>query len=182
VLGVSVYPGVLNDLPVYAAMSACVALPIVGIVIVMGLTLLVSRRTTLHAGGMTWSRAAVILGLLLGTAALVMLYVPRRIAFAASRPAFEQLLPQAAAAPAAAGQTTPLNRWVGAYPVDHYAADRRGGVYFRVHTGRDGIGPDQMSYGFAHQPNDAGSPFGSAGYRVFPLGGGWYWFRASDDW
>ena len=76
----------------------------------------------------------------------------------------------------------PLNRRLGFYGVDEYAADPRGGVYFRVYTGGDGIGPDQMSYGFAHKPNSEGSPFGAASYRVHRLGGDWFWFEASDDW
>ena len=66
--------------------------------------------------------------------------------------------------------------------VDEYTADPRGGVYFRVHRGHDGIGPDVMSYGFVYKPNRIGTPFGAAGYHLFRLGNDWYWFRASDDW
>lgn len=75
-----------------------------------------------------------------------------------------------------------LNRRLGAYEVDEYAADPRGGVFFRVHIGFDGISPDRMSYGFAFKPNRQGTPFGAARYRVYRLGGDWYWFHASNDW
>ena len=75
-----------------------------------------------------------------------------------------------------------MNQRLGIYLVDEYAADPRGGVYFRVYSGTDGIGPDQMSYGFAYKPNRKGTPFGAARHRLFRLGNDWYWFRASDDW
>ena len=76
----------------------------------------------------------------------------------------------------------PLDRRLGVYRVDQYAADPRGGVYFRTHAGADGLGPDAMSYGFAFRPNREGSPFGNAGYRLFRMTGDWYGFSASNDW
>jgi hypothetical protein len=86
------------------------------------------------------------------------------------------------AAPVDAVRGKELERQIGPYWVDRYGTDRRGGVYFRTHTGPDGIGPDQMSYGFAFQPNDQGTPFGNAGYQFRHLFGDWYVFAASDDW
>ncbi len=73
------------------------------------------------------------------------------------------------------------NLQLGIYQVDEWAVDPRGGVFFRVNTGGDGLGPDTMSYGFAKHPNSTGTPFGMAKYRTFPLVGDWYWFRASND-
>ncbi len=75
-----------------------------------------------------------------------------------------------------------LGRYVGPYWVDRYGADARGGVFFRTHTGPDGIGPDQMSNGFALRPNSEGTPFGNARYCRCHLFGEWYSFEASDDW
>ena len=75
-----------------------------------------------------------------------------------------------------------LDRRLGLYQVERYAADPRGGVYFHVHSGADGIGPDRMNYGFVYQPNSRGTPFGAADYRTYKLGDNWFWFRASDDW
>jgi len=66
--------------------------------------------------------------------------------------------------------------------VDDYAGDARGTVFFRVHSGSNGIGPDVMSYGFVRHPSQQGTPFGGAGYQVFHIVDDWYWFRVSDDW
>jgi hypothetical protein len=63
--------------------------------------------------------------------------------------------------------------------VDEYAADPRGGVYFRVETAPDG--PDTISYGFAFKPNPEGSPFGNAHYSRTRLTGEWFSYQASDD-
>lgn len=41
---------------------------------------------------------------------------------------------------------------------------------------------ETTSWGFVHRPNQEGSPFGAAGYRLRRLGDGWYWFVADDDW
>jgi hypothetical protein len=74
-----------------------------------------------------------------------------------------------------------LERWLGVYFVDRYAADTGGGVYFRAHAAADGIGPDTMSYGFAFRPNPEGTPFGGAGYRYTHVADDWYVFSASND-
>ncbi len=105
--------------------------------------------------------------------------VPRRIAFAISRSSFEQSVQTA---PAPGRPETPPGSHFGVYHVDEYAADSRGGVFFRVYTGPDGIGPDRMSYGFVFKPNPEGTPFGAAGYETHRLSRDWYWFCASDDW
>jgi hypothetical protein len=110
--------------------------------------------------------------------ALVLTGLPRRIAFFLSCPAFERYV---ATAPAFGGGNAPLGRWLGAYYVDTYAADPRGGIYFRTHAGADGIGPDTMSYGFAFRPNPQGTPFGRASYRCARMVGDWYMFSASND-
>lgn len=177
-LAISIYPGVLNDLVVLGVLGFCFVLPVVGALGLIGVILL-ARKGRLRGLRIRWTQAAVIFGLLLGTYVLLKFYVPRRIAFAVSRSSFEQMLPQATTS---TGQGAALNRRLGLYQVDTYAADPRGGVYFRVHTGPDGIGPDRMSYGFVYKPNDEGTPFGAARYRLFRLGRDWYGFRVSDDW
>jgi hypothetical protein len=75
-----------------------------------------------------------------------------------------------------------INRQFGPYRVNGYWADPRGGVYFCTHAMPCGIGPDQLSYGFAFRPNEQGTPFGNAGYYHYHLFGDWYVFAASDDW
>jgi hypothetical protein len=111
--------------------------------------------------------------------ALILTGSPRRIAFRISGPAFQR---HVATAPASAYEGKGLGLWLGVYYVDRYAADPRGGVYFRTHAGADGIGPDTMSYGFAFRPNPKGTPFGRAGYRYSHVVGDWYSFSASNDW
>ena len=178
-LSLGVYPGVLNDLLFVGFFASFLVVPTVGIVAAAVLFVL-ARRGKLRGLRIPWRRVSIVcVAMLFGTYVLLKFYVPRRIAFAASRAAFDELVPQAT--PSAAGGT-PLNRRVGIYTVDEYAADPRGGVYFRVHRGYDGLGPDVRSYGFVYQPNPSGTPFGAGGYRLFRLGGNWYWFRASDDW
>lgn len=177
-LALNVYPGVLNDLLFLAILLSVLLVPILGLVAFIGFIVL-AWKGKLRGLRIPWARGAIVMVLLLGTYVLLEFYVPRRIAFAASRASFEQMVPQATPSEY---QGAPLNLWLGIYKVDEYAADPRGGVYFRVYTGGDGIGPDRMSYGFAYRPNQKGTPFGAARYRLFGLGNDWYWFRASDDW
>ena len=177
-LAISIYPGVLNDLLFIGILLSLLIVPVVGIF--GGIVLVVVACKGKFRGlQIPWMQVAVVCAILFGTYVLLKFYIPRRIAFAASRAAFEQMVSQATPSER---QGTPLNRRLGVYKVDEYAADPRGGVYFRVYSGGDGIGPDQMSYGFAYRPNQKGTPFGAARYRLFRLGNDWYWFRASDDW
>jgi hypothetical protein len=177
-LAISIYPGILNDLLFIGILLSFLVVPVVGIVGVI-VFLVLAHKGKLRGLRIPWKHVAVVFALLFGTYVLLKFYVPRRIAFAASRAAFEQMVPQATPSEY---QGTPLNRRLGVYKVDEYAADARGGVYFRVYSGSDGIGPDRMSYGFAYKPNQEGTPFGAARYRLFWLGNDWYWFCASDDW
>lgn len=176
-LAVSVIPGLLGDLLFPAILLLIIALPVVAIGGVIAIVIVYWQHARITS--VRWKKVAVILMIMAGTVALLRFYVPRRIAFAVSRSAFEELVPQA---PKAERQRAQLNRRLGIYLVDEYAADPRGGAYFRVHAGGDGIGPDVMSYGFAYKPNQSGTPFGAARYRLFTLGGDWYCFEASDDW
>jgi hypothetical protein len=109
---------------------------------------------------------------------LILTGIPMRVAFLLSRSSFEQY---AAMGTASEHNSEPLERWLGVYFVDRYAADAGGGVYFRTHAGADGIGPDTMSYGFAFRPNLYWTPFGSARYRLTHVAGDWYAFSASND-
>ena len=109
---------------------------------------------------------------------LIWFGIPRPVAFLLSRPAFERLV---VTAPVSRYEGEPLGQRLGVFHVDRYAADPRGGVYFRTHAGRDGIGPDTMSYGFAYRPNREGTPFGKAGYGLSRMAGDWYCFSASND-
>ena len=177
-LALSIHPGALEDV---SLVGVCLMILLVPVVLVAGLVALfvLHRKRKLHLIRPTWAESMIFVALLLGSFVLLKLDVPRRLAFGASRTAFAPLLARATVTDY---QGTPLDRKLGIYFVDRYAADPRGGVYFRVRTGPDGLGPDVMSWGFAYRPNPHGSPFAAAHYTTGPLGGDWYWFGASDDW
>lgn len=114
--------------------------------------------------------------LVVSTYVMLKFYIPRRIAFTAHRSSFDALLANAPAP----GRPVALHKRVGLYQVDAVAVDSRGGTYFRTGIGSDVI--DTLSFGFAKEPNNKGTPFGAAKLVLRPLGNGWYWFTVSDDW
>ncbi len=172
-LVISVVPGALGDLLWDVFLGVAFLLPGIALGVVVALAVLLARGTW-RRSRFAWRQALVVLSMVGATAALLGFHVPTRIAFAVSRSSFEELLPEASA-------SAELNRAVGVFRVDACAADPRGGVYFRVHSGGDGFGPDTMSYGFAFRPNASGTPFGAARYRLWSLGQGWHVWRASND-
>jgi hypothetical protein len=99
------------------------------------------------------------------------------LAFLHARPAFEVFV---AAAPPAYDGGEGCDRQIGVYHVDRFAADRRGGLYFRTRSGPDGFYTSRMTYGFARRPNPAGSPFGDEKYSLSHVVGDWYVFQASE--
>ena len=128
------------------------------------------------------------LGLLILALGAIWFDLPRRLAFAAGRSSFEavalgQGAPERLPNPPADARfsSVPLPEGaLGIYRVLDSLRDARGGVYFRTSTSSDMM-IDTMSWGFAWRPNQEGSPYGRARYRLRPLGGAWYSFRASDD-
>ncbi len=193
-VGLSVYPGVLVDLLFVGVLLSPLwfpALVIGGIIFLIvkarstgkkpvgadldliGDEIGVGKETVHPRRRITTAPAFIAVSLI-----LLWFGIPRRVAFLLSRPAFERLV---ATAPANRYEGEPLGRRLGLYDVDRYAADPRGGVYFRTHAGPDGIGPDTMSYGFVFRPNPEGTPFGKAGYGLSYMVGDWYCFSASND-
>jgi hypothetical protein len=138
-----------------------------------------SLREELDGVPVPWRQVAVATFLILTTVLLLTFAIPLRIAFATAQPQFERMLAEVKRLPR---NFQPADRHAGLYEVDRVSIDPRGGVYFRVNRGTDGIGPDTMSYGFAFEPNPDGSPFGAAGYNLRRMGGSWYAFSASNDW
>ena len=67
----------------------------------------------------------------------------------------------------------------GAFEVLDISRDRRGGVYVKTGDSPDMI--DTWSFGLVLDPNPEGAPFVNKGYRLIPLGGGWYRFEANND-
>ena len=127
----------------------------------------------------------LIFGLLLCTFGLVHSNLPFRLAFDASRLEFEQLLnnPQVAINLTRSehvhrecnGRCTgfavaiPFEQHVGMFFVNDYAADSRGGLYFRVSKYLPLFSIDQFSCGFVTHPNPHATPFGAAWYELTPI-------------
>ncbi len=179
VLGLSILPGALNDLLLIVVLFSVCWLPVIAVgSLIFGVILYrmqkQERLTCLPMKEAIAIPVVIFIGLV-----LLVYYVPRRIAFRANLSAFEAL---AANAPSSEYGGVPINARLGVYQVDEFAADPRGGVFFRVYSGSDGLGPDIMSYGFVKHPNQSGTPFGAAHYKAFRMTGDWYWFRASNDW
>ncbi|MGL5061128.1 MAG: hypothetical protein ACRC62_14240 [Microcoleus sp.] len=196
ILILSIYPGLLQTLPVMLAIALIglffllaigFGLILFAIDIIQKLQSPQNRAIDLKSNFSKNSliRICLILVIFISSYGLLKFYIPRRIAFTFARPAFEGWLRKKP--PQNTNQNSPniprqLNIKLGIYQVDSYAIDRRGGQYFRVHSHGDGLGPDTISYGFVYQPNREGSPFGDAYYRIYSLGDGWFWFQASNDW
>jgi len=174
-LTVSIYPGWLNDLLNVAMLLGVFIFPVILIVIAI-VVYIQYRRGNMRSVRVPWRYVTVTLALLFFTYGALRLYVPLRIAFASCRSTFQHIVDNGVA------DNHSFKRNIGPYVVDECLVDARGGEYFRVYSGADGLGPDVTSYGFCHNPNREGSPFGAARYGTFRLGNGWYWFRASDDW
>jgi hypothetical protein len=141
-----------------------------------GLCLLISARGASGPGSRDWNWVVAAALVTCLTIVLVLADVPLRVLFRSSSEQFEALVPDS---PQTWGGE-PLG-WVGCYYVDRYGADGAGGVFFRTFKHPDGIGPDEMSYGFAYQPHKEGCPFGRTRYQTGWLFGDWYWFSVSDD-
>ncbi|MBX3451227.1 MAG: hypothetical protein KF777_16795 [Planctomycetaceae bacterium] len=174
-LFISIWPGWLNDLIAVALLLTLVASPF------MFVAFIVVGFVCYHRG--YWptcqfpeKHAAIAVILLAATFAALKFYLPRRIAFGLCHSSFQDIVDRGIVS------NPEFNTWIGPYYVDQCLVDDQGGIYFRAYASRVGLGPDMMSYGFCRNPSQAGSPFGAAGYRTFPLSAGWYWFRASDDW
>jgi hypothetical protein len=177
VLAISIYPGAIDSLLFPVMLVSIVCVPIFVVIGIMVLVVL-GRRGKLRIIKVPPRLVVTIIGILLVSYILLKFYIPRRLAFMASQSAFEQIRVQL---PVSGTGKITLNRKLGFYEVDEYAADSRGGIFFRVFSGGSGLGPDVTSYGFAYRPNSEGSPFGTADYQVFYLHENWYWFRVSDD-
>ena len=172
----SIYPGVLSNLFCVALLLMLVIGPVVMIATFALIIDRVTRRKSINLR-IPGRAAGVLLAIVSATALLIALQAPRRVAFACSRPAFEAYVDQT---PTSQSGGTALNQRLGLFLVNAYAADQRGGVYFTVFAGSEGIGSETTYYGFARRPNEFGTPFGDAAYRVTPLGNDWYWFQATD--
>ena len=179
ILFLSIWPGLLADIVLIAILFSIIWVPILLVAIAVTTFIMYRRRRKGASRPFPPRQAVAIPVVIVVTLALLRMHAPQRIAFTLSRPAFDAAI---SSVPTSEHVGIPANLRFGVYKVDEYAADPRGGVFFRVHRGHDGIGPDIISYGFVFKPNRHGTPFGAASYATRHLAGDWYWFRASDDW
>ncbi len=147
------------------------------------LLVVLGRLRATSADGAPDSRASAVrrigvvcVSLVVGSLILLALDLPARVAFVVWRHDFDRT----------AGAFHPgepwrqVGRYVGPYRIDMITRDERGGLYIRVRE-ESGI-LETYSYGFAHDANAEGTPFGDAGYARTHLRGGWSWFAVNDDW
>jgi hypothetical protein len=176
-LPVSVYPGLPSELTFLAFISSPFWMPVACIALWAYASM--SRQApdllSPRLGRRRWFATAALV-LVLNCCSL-WCGVPRRVAFLHARPAFQASL--AAAPPAHAGGTS-FGRRLGVFYVDRFAADLRGGFYFRTRSSPDGFYKYRMTYGFCHRPNPEGSPFGDGKYALAHVVGDWYAFQASE--
>jgi hypothetical protein len=178
-LALAVWPGVLEDV-LFGIPSFCLSLPLLGCwsLLLVGLAARdLARRPEPPVRRRRWGLWSA--AMMFGVMGLLWFHVPERIAFGLC---YSELQALVDVAPADELRVTELDRQVGPYRVDRYGADRRGGFFFRTHSGPDGISPDRISCGFAFRPNGQGTPFGNARYQLRHLFGDWYVFEVSDDW
>lgn len=181
-LALAIWPGVLDD-ALLSVPYILITLPIIGLwaILLIWLSLRELFDNAFSPNRKSWIATRSML-VMFATLAMLLTHVPQRIVFIFF---VHQLQPFLIAAPEEKYQGArgrELGIWVGPYWIDRFDFDRRGGVFFRTHVGPDGIGPDQMSYGFAFQPNKQGTPFGNAHCLRQRLFGEWFAFEASDDW
>jgi hypothetical protein len=178
-LVLSLFPGVFSG---FLAISFLALMPLFLVVGTVGALLaaihcIETIRKERRQAVVILRRCAPTIALLLASMILAVSGLPRRLAFRTAQDEFDSVRNRVASA----GTDGELGQRVGIWRVDRCAVDTRGGVFFRVGTGPDGIGPDTMSYGFAYRPNKQGTPFGAAGYRLVHIAADWYEFHVSSD-
>jgi hypothetical protein len=117
-------------------------------------------------------------GVVISTFLLLLFHVPERACFSMFVTEFQKLADDP---PNDGERRWTLDRRIGPYFIDRYGLDRDGGVWFRTMAGVDGIGPDELSYGFAYRPAANGVPFGRSRRTLRHLFGDWYTFVGSSD-
>jgi hypothetical protein len=177
-LPLSIYPGVVPELAFFALVSSPFWLPAAFVSLVAFGEMSQQDPDLLgpRPGRRRWLASGVLVLVLNGC--LLWCGAPCRLAFLYARTEFEAFL---AGAPSVSLGGGHIKQPLGVYSVERFAADPRGGVYFRTRTGPDRLRPNKVSYGFAYRPNQAGCPFGDQRYAVWHLVGDWYTFQASEQ-
>jgi hypothetical protein len=172
----NVYPGAAAHLALFVAILSA---PFVAALMLGSFAYRFWIWRDLHRAIESLRRLVLPASVLAVCAILAVSGLPRRVAFWASLRSFRSARESLQRSGDTGGRLK-LNRRIGAWKVDRYAIDPRGGVFFRTGAGFT-LGPDGMHYGFAYRPNPEGSPFGRAGYRLSRMSAHWYSFSVSDD-
>lgn len=167
--GLSIFPGLLEQIPDRPAFILCVIFAVVA----GGSALLRLMRPARPNEPRRRTSSLVVLVALVLASTFLTARVPRRAVFRATQAEFEALLVNPP--PAGDRAADALNAEITPYWIDQWGTDFRGGTYFRTLVG---IGPQGGSFGFVYQPNLQGTPFGDAGYKLQHLTGDWYSFAA----
>lgn len=187
-LWVSIYPGALEDMLLFAMFLGFPIAIVLGWVSLLALFLIARREVLARLfrciSQMRLSRRQTLQIVITSglAAALIHWQIPMRLAFSLSQPAFEALRQQAPIAKSYSNPDRPemqLHRFVGLYWVDEYAGDRAGRAYFRVYSAQSDL-LGKTSYGFAYRPHRSTTPFGAPSQFLL-LNGDWYGFRAYFD-
>ncbi len=171
-----IYPGMLQDILFIVVLTSIIWLPVGALLGVV--YLIVMMRSPLKLTEWPLFRLGLAAAILVSTFGLLRYYVPRRLAFMASRTEFTAMLPKA---PSQVYHIEPVDQYAGVYRVKDFAVTPDGGTHFRVYESGDGFWRNHTSYGFVYKPGRDHSPYGGEAYMIRPLGGGWYWFRASEE-
>ena len=176
-LPLSVYPGLPSELAFLTVVSSPFWMPAACISLWVFVDLAHQDPDLLGPPPGRGRRRAAAALLLVVNCGLLWSGAPRRLAFLHALPAFEASL---VAAPSAYSGGKRFDRPLGVYHVDQFAADPRGGIYFRTRSGPVDFSTSRMTYGFSHRPNQTGSPFGDDKYAFSHVVGDWYAFQASE--
>jgi hypothetical protein len=178
VVFLSLFPGVLPNLGLYALLACPFWLPAtcVGGVVYLDPLNSIPDLTRLPFYRRRWVQVAATLVIL--NVVLALMGIPRWVAFEVSRRDFDAHVEQK---PASSVGSEVVRRRLGLYHVENVATDARGGVYFETQRGPDGLSARTRRYGFAHRPNPWGSPFGDRDYARTHVAGDWYSFAATSD-
>lgn len=183
--GMALFPGTVSNLLVFSVFLCALALMVLGPVLIIFLGARLWQRRRLNFNRRFVKNASLICGSLFLTLFSSLSVFPIKCGMLFYRSKLENLLEEVQAARPTVDfhyqnhARLTINRRIGPFYVDEAGFDRRGGLFFRFDTGFDMV--DEMSYGFAFNPNKEGSPFGAAGYDLTHLTSDWYYFSVSDD-
>jgi hypothetical protein len=173
---ISLWPGSLFELFWWIILAGIIWIPLLimaGIILIVLLIRLYIKSPKAVINPIIYMAISLIA--MLATILFIRFHVPLRVAFYITQSSFENYISREKETNLTSNPITRIGIWY----VDMIEIDRRGGYYFRI--GNNSYGPDIISYGFVHKPNNEGSPFGNAEYNLSRFNKEWYFFSVSND-